>query len=332
MIKYYVNHACGQCGVERGTTMDPITHAAIGAGVFALSGGDISLAEPALIGCIVGSVAPDLDIAAKVYNDYYYLKYHRGSSHSFVGILLMSFFLTAVLNFFYSSSFFSLFIWTFVGGLTHILFDFLNSYGAQLLWPISRKKYSLSLLKIFDIVIILLGISAIIYGKGNVLIKGGITTAFGLYVVLLGIMRNLAKQKVSDFYKGRVEVKSIKVLPAFLGFFDWDFVMMSQKHTVVGSVDLLRGRIMICERLSRQQKKEAKKFINNRVAGFFKEFTPIYHVKVKKSKGMTEVLYTDLRYRTRNSFMHHATAVFNPKGMLVECIFHPFNKNKRVPF
>ncbi len=309
--------------------MDPITHVAIGAGVFALSGGDISLAEPALIGCIAGSVAPDLDIAAKVYNDYYYLKHHRGSSHSFAGILLISFCIAAVLSFFYSSSFFSLFVWTSVGGFTHILFDFLNSYGAQLLWPFSRKKYSLSLLKIFDMVIVLLAVSAIIYGKGPVFIKGVITAALGLYLVLLGVMRSLAKQKVSGFFK---EAKSIKVLPSFLGFFDWDFVVMSQKHAVVGRADLLRDRVIISERLYKPHKKETEKFSNNRAAGFFKEFTPIYHVKVKKRKDMTEVLYTDLRYRTKNSFMHHATAVFNPKGALVECIFHPFNKNKRVPF
>ncbi len=313
--------------------MDPITHAVIGAGIFALSGGDVSLAEPALIGCIAGSMAPDIDIAAKVYNDYYYLKHHRGSSHSFAGVLLMSLCIAVVLSFFYQfGSFFTLFAWTFAGSFVHVLFDFMNSYGAQLLWPFSRKKYSLSLLKIFDIFIVMMGIAALLHKKDAFLVKGGIIAAFGLYITLLGIMRKLARRKVVAFLKGRVEQNSIKVLPSLFGFFNWDFILIARKHATVGRVDLLRGRVTICERLRLLRQKETEKLMDNRVAGFFKEFTPFYHIGMKKRKGMIEVEYTDLRYRMRNSFMHHATAVFNSSGALVECIFHPFNRNRRVPF
>lgn len=312
--------------------MDPITHAIIGAGVFALSGGDISLAEPALIGCIAGSVAPDLDIAAKMYNDYYYLKHHRGSSHSFAGVLMIGLGVAAVLSLLFSgSSFLKLFGWTFAGGFTHILFDLLNSYGAQLFWPVSKKKYSLSLLKIFDLVIVTLGAAAILFNRWPVL-RVSIVIIFGLYVTLLGIMRRMARRKVMDFFKARVGTKSIKVLPSMFGFFNWDFILIGQKHATVGRVDLLRSEVKVHERLRMPPRDEADKFMDNRVAGFFKEFTPIYHMKVKKTKDITEVIYTDLRYRMKNRFMHHATAVFNPKGKLVESTFHPFNINRRVRF
>ncbi len=313
--------------------MDPITHAVVGAGIFALSGGDISLSQPALIGCVAGSLSPDLDIIAKVKNDYYYLKHHRGFSHSFAGVLLLSACIAGFAGLLYQdSSFFKVYTWALAGGLVHVILDFLNSYGVQLLWPFSRKKYSLSLLKIFDLFIVMLGIAAVFSSKGAVPVKTVIMSAFGLYMITLGIMRRLAGQKAWIFFKGRVEKKNVKVLPSLLGFFEWDFIIVSNKHVTVGRVHLLRQGVIVIERLRLLQKNDKERFMENRVAGFFKEFTPIYHIGIRKRVDTTEVVYTDLRYRMRNNFMHHATATFNSKGALVECIFHPYSKNRRVPF
>ncbi len=313
--------------------MDPITHAVVGAGIFALSGGKISLSQPALIGCVAGSLAPDIDIIAKVRNDYYYLKHHRGSSHSIAGVLLLSVCITGLIALLYrGSSLPTVLAWTFAGGFIHVILDFLNSYGAQLLWPFSRKKYSLSLLKIFDIFIVMAGIAMLFSGKGSIGVKMGIMAVSGLYITALGIMRKLARRRIWAFFKGRIEQKNIKVLPALLGFFEWDFIIIAPKHVTVGRVHLLRRDIMVIERRRLLQKKEKEKFMENRAAGFFKEFTPIYHIGVRKRTDTIEVVYTDLRYRLRNGFMHHATAKFNSKGALVECIFHPFSKDKRIPF
>jgi inner membrane protein len=311
--------------------MDPITHAIIGAGIYALSGGDISIIQPALLGCVAGSMVPDLDIIAKVRNDYYYLKYHRGSSHSFAGILLLSILTTAAIGLIFGSiDFFPVFAWTFAGAFLHVFFDIFNSYGAQILWPFSRKKYSLSLLGIFDMFILALAIAAVIFGKGSIDARL-FAAAFGLYMLALGLMRSLARRRVSALFKGRVEPRSVKVLPASAGFFVWDFIIMSWRHSTVGRVNLLGKRMTISARLRRISDKEREEFMDNRAAHFFREFTPLFHVGVRRDNGFTRVVYTDLRYFFKNGFKHHAIAVFNSKGKLVECSFHPFCINRKIP-
>ncbi|MDD4707797.1 MAG: metal-dependent hydrolase [Bacillota bacterium] len=313
--------------------MDPITHAIVGAGIYALAGGDISITQPALLGCVAGSLIPDIDIIAKARNDYYYLKHHRGSSHSLGGIIFLSILATTATALLYGGiDFLPVFAWTFAGAFMHVFLDILNSYGAQVLWPFSRKKYSLSLLGIFDVIVLILGIAAILFCKGMVGMKAAVIAAFGLYISALGIMRALARRRVWGYFKGRVEQSSIKVLPSPAGLLVWDFIAMSRRYSTVGRVYLLSKKVVISTSLRRLKDKEKQKFMDNRVAFFFREFTPLYHIRVKKRKDLTEVVYTDLRYRIRNGFMHHATAVYNPKGTLVECIFHPFSKKRRVPF
>jgi inner membrane protein len=320
-------------GPLQGASMDPITHVVIGAGIYALSGGDLSLAQPTFLGCVAGSLIPDIDIVAKVRNDYYYLKHHRGSSHSLGGIIFLSIIVTAATALLYGGiDFLPVFAWAFAGAFMHVFLDIMNSYGAQILWPLSRKKYSFSLLGIFDVIVLVLGVAAILFGRGMMGVKAAIVAAFCLYILALGIMRALAWRRISSYFKGRVEQSSIKVLPSPAGFLVWDFIIMSQRHSTVGKVHLAGKKVVIVSRLRRLQDKEKEKFMDNRAAYFFREFTPFYHVRVKKNKDFTKVVYTDLRYRLKNGFKHHATAVFNSSGALVECIFHPFSIKRRVRF
>lgn len=313
--------------------MDPISHGIIGAGVFVLSGGEPSLVEPAFLACMVGSLAPDIDIVARLKNDYHYLKYHRGISHSFIGCGVLSAVIALIFNLIFSgSSFFNIFIWTYVGCLSHVFFDFLNSYGVKLLWPFNQKKYSLSILKLYDIFILALCAAAIILKKASWQYKGTILTVLLVYLIVLGVMRYIARRKVANFFKGRVAVESVKILPSIIGFFKWDFIIMSQNHYTVGQVYILKDTVKIREKLRRINKKERDKLLRNKAGKFFKEFTPIFHIDVKKRRDKVEVIYTDLRYWLRNQFMHHATAVYNENGQLVDTIFHPYRKSNRIRF
>jgi inner membrane protein len=313
--------------------MDPVTHAIISAGAFAILGGDISIGNSAFIGCVAGSLSPDLDIVAKLRNDYYYLKHHRGSSHSFIGMLPMGFGIAALLwRLFPGSSFINIFLWTYIGCLSHVIFDFFNSYGAQLFWPISKKKYSMSVLKIFDIFVVIFSIAILFYRKSTWTYKGAILFLFVSYIFILGAMRFWARKQVSRFFKGRVNTSSVKVLPSSAGFFNWDFIIISQNHITVGQIDIFRGNVKNTERLRRVKAEEREQFLGNRAEKFFKEFTPLFHIRVKKRKNRIEVVYIDLRYRVKNRFKHHATAIYNAKGVLVECIFHPFRKENNVKF
>jgi inner membrane protein len=101
---------------------------------------------------IISTVFPDIDFLAMWINRYYYLRYHRGITHSLLGILVFSFFIALI---FYLSNghhdFKILYLVSLAGMAIHVGFDLLNSYGTQILLPFCSQKYSLDLDIIFDL-------------------------------------------------------------------------------------------------------------------------------------------------------------------------------------
>ena len=58
--------------------MDPLTHALAGVLTASFSGEPMSITNPILLGALLGSMAPDLDIVYQTKGDVAYLKNHRG--------------------------------------------------------------------------------------------------------------------------------------------------------------------------------------------------------------------------------------------------------------
>jgi len=135
--------------------MDPLTHALAGALTASFSGNSMSVTDPIFLGAVLGSIAPDLDIIYQTKGDMAYLKNHRGISHSLIGFAAVSAGIAGFLSLIFpETAYLTIFLWTFLGTLTHGFLDFLNSYGAKLFWPISNKKQNLGILTIFDPVLI----------------------------------------------------------------------------------------------------------------------------------------------------------------------------------
>ncbi len=98
--------------------------------------------------------APDLDILAIVKGRVFYFAHHRGFTHSFLGLLLVSAVVLALVYGLWRLSgrklsnrdlpprWGLLFLLAYFSGLTHILLDFTNSYGVRPFWPFSEKWYS----------------------------------------------------------------------------------------------------------------------------------------------------------------------------------------------
>ncbi|MEO8189076.1 MAG: metal-dependent hydrolase [Acidobacteriota bacterium] len=81
-----------------------------------------------------------------------YLRNHRGWSHSFVYLPLFAFGAAAVARlFFRKAKFLDLWIFAAAGIASHILFDWITSFGTMFFTPISRTRYSLDLLFIIDL-------------------------------------------------------------------------------------------------------------------------------------------------------------------------------------
>src|SRR2546426_1308399 len=106
--------------------------------------------------------APDLDVIGNFKGPVFGFAHHRGFTHSFLGIVLVS---AVVVGFMYlvwrvrgrktndpnlPPRWGLLFLYSFLAGLSHILLDFTNNYGLRPFWPFSEKWYSWDIVFIFE--------------------------------------------------------------------------------------------------------------------------------------------------------------------------------------
>ena len=152
--------------------MEPITHFLTGACLgraglnrkTALATATVTLAAE----------APDLDVLGELKSPVFDFAHHRGFTHSFLGIALVS---AVVVGFMYllwrlggrkikdpnlPPQWGLLFGFSYLAGLSHILLDFTNNYGVRPFWPFSERWYS------WDIVFIVEPIMWILLAGGLV--------------------------------------------------------------------------------------------------------------------------------------------------------------------
>ena len=134
--------------------MDPITQGAFGA-VFAQTQGNTkNLAKAAVIGALAG-MAPDLDILISSDNDpLLALQYHRHFTHSLlfipIGGLICSVVLHPLLGRRFGLPFLQTLLWCIIGFATHGVLDGCTSYGTQLLWPLTDKRFAWDIISVID--------------------------------------------------------------------------------------------------------------------------------------------------------------------------------------
>ena len=301
--------------------MDPVTHAVIGAAISKISGNAVSFTDPATIAVVIGAIFPDADILMQKWGDYVYLKNHRGASHSLLGLAVSSLFIGAVLSeVYHGTSFFQLFLWALLGCFSHTFFDIFNSYGAQLLWPFNVKKFSLSLLLVFDPIFIgtLIGYIAT-QGSKQYLFLG----SFIIHMLSRVLMRISVRVQLRKRFKGLYD--SISILPSMTGLFRWSCILENEACSVIGESNILGRSVKIIRKLNKLQKVDREKALLSPVGQFFKEFTPLFHIASEKSQGTTKYTFTDMRYYLRNNFLHHAILELDENDSVIKASFNPYS-------
>jgi inner membrane protein len=133
--------------------MDTVTHG--------LTGWLVSRALPeewnrkeATAAVTLGAVLPDADHVASLFGGSEMLvRYHRGLSHSLLGVGVSSIVVALLFARFGSwKDRKRLFLLTLLGQLSHVALDLLNAYGTQVLQPFSDARFSLDLLFVVDLV------------------------------------------------------------------------------------------------------------------------------------------------------------------------------------
>lgn len=307
--------------------MDPVTHGVIGLALSSFSGVDVS-SNPVSLGCMVGAMAPDIDVVVKVFKgDKEYLKHHRGITHSIPFLALLSLGISLPLYFLFGGefSFLSIMIWTFIGACSHTFFDILNSYGAMLF----KQKKKISLLMLYDPVVILVSGYMIFRGHLNFFDYPIVIGGFAVYLYMRYLMKKNAFNNVMAKYDN---VEEIELIPSLVNFFSWRYIISTDKMNISGEYDVFTGKYKKINEFEKEEESLEELFKETDIGKYFLEFTPNIHVE-KIDKGDYYILKaTDLRYFYRNKFMHHATVHLSNDNTYLKSFIHPYNFEKEILF
>src|SRR6185503_11489019 len=178
--------------------MDNVTHSLFG---LCLSKAGLERTTPlATATLLISSNLPDIDAVMRVRGSLSHLEYHRGITHSFVGLAVLAAALTLLLSVVDRSYRMGrdpfrrpirpprIFLLAYLGGLGHVFMDFTNSYGVRPLLPFSDRWFYGDLVFVADPWIWLILGSAAVWLTAKTLSRTliwiAIGTGLGLVVAL----------------------------------------------------------------------------------------------------------------------------------------------------
>ena len=118
--------------------------------------------------------APDIDVLGRFKGSVFGFAHHRGFTHSFLGLLLVSAVTVGVVYLVWvlrgrkvkdpnlPPRWGLLFVFAYMAGLSHILLDFTNNYGVRPFWPFSEHWYSWDIVFIVEPVILILLVAGLV--------------------------------------------------------------------------------------------------------------------------------------------------------------------------
>ncbi|HEX9190510.1 MAG TPA: metal-dependent hydrolase [Candidatus Deferrimicrobiaceae bacterium] len=148
--------------------MDTVTHGLTGWLASRALPGEWNRKE-ATAAVTLGAVLPDADhIASLMGGSEMYIRFHRGLSHSLLGVAVSSLAVALLFaRFGHWKDRKRLFLLILLGQLSHVALDLLNAYGTQVLQPFSDARFSLDLLFVVDLVFSGIIVTGIALSRGG---------------------------------------------------------------------------------------------------------------------------------------------------------------------
>jgi inner membrane protein len=116
---------------------------------------------------VLASNLPDIDIVLQARSDAAYLLFHRGLTHSLIGLVVLPLALAAGLWWGYGGR--ARFRWLALvcgaGVALHLLYDLTTSWGTMLLYPFSVRRYALDWLFIVDLVTWAVPVAVLVWSR-----------------------------------------------------------------------------------------------------------------------------------------------------------------------
>lgn len=292
--------------------MDNVSHAIIGSAVVAMMPPGTHPAV--MLGVIIGSETPDLDyIIRMVGGPVAYLKYHRGPTHGLITLPLQAAIVAVVLRLVWPDApLVPLFLWTLVGCLSHVLFDFGNDYGTQGLWPFSGRRIAQDLIPIVDVrLLALIGAGWLvdrIWPGHRQLVFLGVWLLIAAYVWLLARLHTRAVELVRARYDlseacGTAAAcgsgwrpERLSVHPMLLSMNAWRYVVQMPGEYHVGRVWVRERRVSQPEQTRNQMDQVVQASLQSEIVSTFADWVRRPRVEVEQLQGRYQVRWSEARY------------------------------------
>lgn len=208
--------------------------------------------------------APDLDVFRGFKGPVFNFAHHRGFTHSFAGLILVS---AVVTGFMYlvwrlrgrrtnipnlPPRWGTLFLFAYVAGLSHILLDYTNNYGVRPFWPFSERWYSWDIVFIVEPALYIILIAGLvlpaIFSRHESLQRGRTAASVALLcVVALYAARDYEHRKAVDALKHQ-EFEStapvrVSAYPYYWHLFRWYAVAETNGFFATSDMDSRSGQL-----------------------------------------------------------------------------------------
>jgi inner membrane protein len=273
---------------------------------------------------IAAANLPDLDIISRLWGSATYLKYHRGYTHSILGITLLAFLLAGAVYLGgrkakskpgapFSLRWLLLVAW--IGTASHLLLDFTNSYGVRPFLPFSSRWYAWDIMFIFDpLLLLLLGVglglptllrlvSEEVGARKSRPAWGAVFSLCAL--VFLWGLRDFAHRRVLGFLQGHTYFEQdplrVAAFPSPVNPFEWTGVLETESayavlpaHALEDDVDPRSARQFLKPEISAALGAAMK----TRTGRIFMDFARFPWAQAEENDGGYSVEIRDLRFYT----------------------------------
>jgi inner membrane protein len=275
---------------------------------------------------IAAANLPDIDLLSRFWGSATYLKYHRGYTHSILGVSLLALLLAWTI---YSLggkakpksgptlSFRWLCILAWIGTASHLLMDFTNSYGVRPFLPFSGRWYAWDIMFIFDPLLLMLlclglGLPTLLrlvseeVGAGKSRPVWGAVFSLCALLFLWGL-RDVAHRRVLGFLEGHTyseeEPIHVGAFPAPFNPFQWTGVVETDMRYNVLPASALANDVDPRSALQFNKPQASPALdaaLKTRTGRIFMDFARFPWAQTEEDEEGFDVQIRDLRYYTNS--------------------------------
>lgn len=306
--------------------MDTSTHVMMGFGLAALSQIDPAisqneaLTQAVLIGTILGSNAPDFDILYKLRGYSSYVKNHRSYSHCIPILPFWALLITFTINLFIpGTSFFHVFLWTFLGVILHVVTDLFNVHGTKALLPLDKSRISFDTIPLFDSFITVLHlvgfILCIFFSPGLVFVV--IYAAISLYISLRFSYQIWIKKQLKDHFQ---QAERIKLIPKN-SILKWGVFIETNEDFLFGTYCLNAFEVEHVSNKKIEHIDLIDRSTSHPIVNDFLASTNYAHPFVEKKKNGYFIFWKDLRFRHNKFFPCSSIIYLSSDGKKIYSVY-----------